>query len=455
MKNRKRRIVVILLIILIPFIPIRTGIYKDGGTTDWRSLMYRVVVWNKFVTATDETMYDPVFIAVYRQAVYYGLGDPGYKKTVGALWTEETATERYRKWYDEQLKKAGYQPTSGQGAVPIGSDTTAQSGDPQPDETGQKTRRFLGDGWTIDVLKEAELAASRHNDGSGYTYYWGPDNQTHAMTIEYLQGRTVSAVLDELENEGLFIDREKNVARAGGDSAYPTYIYLYESYGGRGCYELLVSGEEATSLYRAMAESFTVTGWNSADSESGRKIWRTDLFNRVPKFLRGQYPTEEECMTLFRNANEAGSWFTGMAPPEDPGRTLTAEENGRSIQYTEVNHDFARSMSELRVNLQWFFTDAQINSIFAGNNGFINTFREFDDALGMVPFGIGSNISLGETTLSELRIVDETHIETIWVTEQLEVSTGKPTGESISHTFRLIWEDNLWKFDTFALISYE
>jgi len=87
--------------------------------------------------------------------------------------------------------------------------------------------------------------------------------------------------------------------------------------------------------------------------------------------------------------------------------------------------------------------------------GFYNEFVEYDRVLGVtVDAGMGSNISLGETTLREVRTVDETHIETVWATERLGLDDGKPTGESVLHTFPLVWEDGLWKFDAFLLIPY-
>ncbi len=191
--------------------------------------------------------------------------------------------------------------------------------------------------------------------------------------------------------------------------------------------------------------------------EDERVPWTTDLFDAVPRFEQGTFPTEEEFEALFRNANLAGNWFVSgfSVPLENPGRKLIATEGDRSEPYSEVNHDFATSMEELREKLHWFFTDAQIDRIFASQNGFENEFKEIDGVLGINICGIGSDDSLGETTLREARVIDETHIETVWATEQLDEPAGKPTGEYRMHTFALVWENGLWLFDTFAMIGYE
>ena len=42
-------ITAIILIVLVLFLPIPRGTYKDGGTKDYSALTYRIVVWNRFV----------------------------------------------------------------------------------------------------------------------------------------------------------------------------------------------------------------------------------------------------------------------------------------------------------------------------------------------------------------------------------------------------------------------
>lgn len=39
----------VILVLLILFIPIPHGTYRDGGTKDYCALTYRVVEWNRFI----------------------------------------------------------------------------------------------------------------------------------------------------------------------------------------------------------------------------------------------------------------------------------------------------------------------------------------------------------------------------------------------------------------------
>ena len=45
MKKKTIRIIVIVLIILVLLFPVKYG-YKDGGTVEYRAILYSVTVWN-------------------------------------------------------------------------------------------------------------------------------------------------------------------------------------------------------------------------------------------------------------------------------------------------------------------------------------------------------------------------------------------------------------------------
>ena len=49
--NKKKTITMIIIIsfLLILFIPIPTGTYKDGGTRTYTALTYKVVCWNRAI----------------------------------------------------------------------------------------------------------------------------------------------------------------------------------------------------------------------------------------------------------------------------------------------------------------------------------------------------------------------------------------------------------------------
>ncbi len=49
MKKKVITIGSVILVLLILFIPIPHGTYRDGGTKDYCALTYRVVEWNRFI----------------------------------------------------------------------------------------------------------------------------------------------------------------------------------------------------------------------------------------------------------------------------------------------------------------------------------------------------------------------------------------------------------------------
>ncbi|MGF7141835.1 hypothetical protein HNQ56_000245 [Anaerotaenia torta] len=48
MKRKKIRLIIILVIVAALLFPIR-NIYKDGGTTTYTSLTYKIIRWNKMI----------------------------------------------------------------------------------------------------------------------------------------------------------------------------------------------------------------------------------------------------------------------------------------------------------------------------------------------------------------------------------------------------------------------
>ena len=46
--------IIVIVVLAILFIPIPSGVYKDGGTRSYTALTYKLVDWNRMITA-DET----------------------------------------------------------------------------------------------------------------------------------------------------------------------------------------------------------------------------------------------------------------------------------------------------------------------------------------------------------------------------------------------------------------
>lgn len=44
----KKKIIIAVIILLILFVPIPCGTYKDGGTKAYQALTYKIVKWNRF-----------------------------------------------------------------------------------------------------------------------------------------------------------------------------------------------------------------------------------------------------------------------------------------------------------------------------------------------------------------------------------------------------------------------
>ncbi len=86
----KKRIIVfisIVLILLILFLPIPRGTYKDGGTRDYCALTYRIVIWNRFVEQIDENGSVEEVYTYHKTSVFW---IPDNFKGIDALWKTET-----------------------------------------------------------------------------------------------------------------------------------------------------------------------------------------------------------------------------------------------------------------------------------------------------------------------------------------------------------------------------
>ena len=80
----KKRIVIpvivatVLVVLLVLFLPIPSGLYDDGGTREFTSLTYKIVIWN---VNFDEYTY-------HKTSVYWGSDK---QKNINELWKMEIA----------------------------------------------------------------------------------------------------------------------------------------------------------------------------------------------------------------------------------------------------------------------------------------------------------------------------------------------------------------------------
>ena len=90
MKKRIITIVAIVLILLILFLPIPRGTYKDGGTRDYRALTYRIVVWNRLTQEINEDGSVEQNDVYHKMSVFWF---PYNFKSIDELWEIETITQ--------------------------------------------------------------------------------------------------------------------------------------------------------------------------------------------------------------------------------------------------------------------------------------------------------------------------------------------------------------------------
>lgn len=83
-------IIVTLSIAFILFFPFPQGAYKDGGTRVFRSLTYKLVIWNKHTVELDEK--GKCTVSVYRHTSIYWF--PDCNKSIGELWEIEMARHK-------------------------------------------------------------------------------------------------------------------------------------------------------------------------------------------------------------------------------------------------------------------------------------------------------------------------------------------------------------------------
>lgn len=87
MREKKITAAAVILILLVLFLPVPHRRYKDGGTRDFKSLTYRLVIWNRFVEETGGEM------GIYHKTSVYWF--PCSLKSIDELW--ETEKEKTHK----------------------------------------------------------------------------------------------------------------------------------------------------------------------------------------------------------------------------------------------------------------------------------------------------------------------------------------------------------------------
>lgn len=74
--KKKIWIPIVIVLIAVLFIPIPSGVYKDGGTREYTALTYKIVKWNRL---TGDSTYDKLRVYLF----------PNNFRSIGSLWTHE------------------------------------------------------------------------------------------------------------------------------------------------------------------------------------------------------------------------------------------------------------------------------------------------------------------------------------------------------------------------------
>lgn len=143
----KKKIWVIIIIILILIIPIPTGRYRDGGTKEYKALVYRIVVWNRLLEES----------SVYHKTSVFWF--PQNLKSIDELWELE---------YDQKTADTGIHSIK----YELGNTATHFDNIPKEAKTGDvvelKTNGILFDA-DIHVYVDGQEIGKSHYDSD----YWG------------------------------------------------------------------------------------------------------------------------------------------------------------------------------------------------------------------------------------------------------------------------------------------
>lgn len=88
--KKKITVAAIVLLLLILFLPIPRGKYRDGGAKIYSALTYRIVVWNKLVDQVKED--GSAEVQKYHKVSVFWL--PDNFKSYDELWEIETERNR-------------------------------------------------------------------------------------------------------------------------------------------------------------------------------------------------------------------------------------------------------------------------------------------------------------------------------------------------------------------------
>ncbi len=92
---------ILCLLALILFFPIPMGSYDDGGTREYPSLTYKIVVWNRMIAyepyrgdelRNDSQQMDPPVYGVYHKTSIFWFSKA--KKSISELWILEQEDHR-------------------------------------------------------------------------------------------------------------------------------------------------------------------------------------------------------------------------------------------------------------------------------------------------------------------------------------------------------------------------
>ena len=89
MKKKTLFLLACLVVLLVLFVPIPTGLYKDGGTREYTALTYKLVIWNCFFE--DSVEVEGTSGGIYHNTSIFWY--PDNHKSITELWEIEQSRQ--------------------------------------------------------------------------------------------------------------------------------------------------------------------------------------------------------------------------------------------------------------------------------------------------------------------------------------------------------------------------